>query len=105
MTLETESSTTIQVYWDPPPIGAQNGIITGYRIYFRGVQFDTERSIEEFTIQIPVYPAHDRNSMLLQQLEEHNQYNIAVEAVNINGTSASSDEVAVDTLPASEFNE
>ena len=105
MTVETESSTAIQVSWDPPPISGQNGIITGYRIYFRGVTFDTERSIVEFTIQTLVYPAHDRNSMLLQPLEEHNQYNIAVEAVNINGTSASSDEVAADTLPASEFNE
>ncbi len=35
ITLETSSSTSIMVRWEPPPKESQNGIITGYKIRYK----------------------------------------------------------------------
>ena len=99
----TFNSTAIRLTWSPPPATAQNGILTSYQIHIEGSTFDTASKVVEFTLQTQVYPTSDSSSMLLTQLEEYNQYYIAVVAVNSHGTSSPSSDVSATTSQSSEI--
>ena len=80
--------TSITVTFDPPPGIDQNGCITSYNISYSGEEFDTDTQFETVPITNPIYPAVTQVSFDLTGLQEYNNYNISVRAINGEGTSA-----------------
>ena len=64
--------------WEPPPEDSQNGIITGYKIRFR--RKNTRRS-DTLTTD------GNRRSLALTGLQRGKEYQVKVWALNVNGTS------------------
>ena len=87
------SPTSIRVTFYPPPGINQNGLITSYNISYTGELFDTDIQFETVTITNTSYPAVTEVSFDLTGLQEYNNYNISVSAVNGNGSSEFTDGV------------
>uniref|UniRef100_A0A3Q0S7A9 DCC netrin 1 receptor n=1 Tax=Amphilophus citrinellus TaxID=61819 RepID=A0A3Q0S7A9_AMPCI len=87
ITLEVVLSRSIKVSWQPPPRGAQNGIITAYKIKYRktGRRGDQE--------------AIEPNNLwyLFTGLEKGSQYSFQVAAMTANGTGPASDWYTAET--------
>ena len=83
-------STTIQVYWYPPPVAEQNGLITHYTLTYAGALFnDRETSVEISTTD--AYPATSlQGPYNITGLQEYNNYSIVLQAVNGIGVGPSS---------------
>ncbi|GFO26464.1 neogenin [Plakobranchus ocellatus] len=77
-TLEVSSSSSLTVRWQPPPLAAQNGIITGYKIRRR--RKGDKQGGETFTT------AGDRNTYALKDLRRGTEYQVRVAAMTANGT-------------------
>jgi len=82
------SSTSISVYWDPPPFNDQNGIITGYRVNI----VNLNQSNKSDTIDI------SNTSFTAVDLEEFEAYDIQVAAMTIIGLGPFSDIIRRQTL-------
>ncbi|XP_061836583.1 netrin receptor DCC isoform X4 [Nerophis lumbriciformis] len=87
ITLEVVLSRSIKVSWQPPPRGAQNGIISAYKIKYRktGRRGDQE--------------AIEPNNLwyLFTGLEKGSQYSFQVSAMTTNGTGPASDWYTAET--------
>lgn len=69
------SSTSISVYWDPPPLGDQNGVITGYRV----IIINLNRT--SISVNVNVFGTN----FTAMNLEEFEAYNIQVAAMTAVG--------------------
>ncbi|XP_049545028.1 neogenin isoform X2 [Anopheles darlingi] len=76
VTLETTSSTSITIRWEPPPIEERNGQITGYKIKYRK---------NKKALQVETTPANVRY-YILKDLEKMSAYQVKIAAMTINGT-------------------
>ncbi|XP_021962804.1 neogenin isoform X2 [Folsomia candida] len=76
VTVESASSTSIVVRWEPPPVEFRNGIITGYKIKYK----QKKKRAETVTT--------DGNTlfMVMNELEKGMEYQIKLAALNLNGT-------------------
>nr|XP_057913919.1 netrin receptor DCC isoform X1 [Doryrhamphus excisus] len=87
ITLDVVLSRSIKVSWQPPPRGAQNGIISAYKIKYRktGRRGDQE--------------AIEPNNLwyLFTGLEKGSQYSFQVAAMTTNGTGPASDWYTAET--------
>ena len=87
----------ILVTWKPVPLSEQNGIITGYTVYYRAVQGnfvnDTEQSLR---VNASV------TTVEVSQLEEYVTYNVSVSGHTSVGEGPRSKGVVVRTAEASE---
>ncbi|XP_060136345.1 netrin receptor DCC [Zootoca vivipara] len=94
VSLEVVNSKSIKVSWLPPPPGAQNGFITGYKIRHR----KTARRGEIETLE--------PNNLwyLFTGLDKGSQYSFQVAAMTVNGTGPSSDWYTAET-PESDLDE
>ena len=81
------SPTSIRVTFVPPPGIDQNGPITSYNISYTGEVFDTTTQFVTEPITPPIYPAVAQVSFDLIGLQEYNNYNISVSAINGIGSS------------------
>ena len=81
------SPTSIRVTLFPPPEIDQNGPITSYNISYTGEIFDTDTQFVTVPISNPIYPAVAEVSFNLTKLQEYNNYNISVRAINGEGSS------------------
>ncbi|XP_035794754.1 neogenin-like isoform X2 [Anopheles albimanus] len=76
VTLETTSSTSITIRWEPPPVEERNGQITGYKIKYRK---------NKKALQVETTPANVRY-YILKDLEKMSAYQVKIAAMTINGT-------------------
>ncbi|KAI6655488.1 Phosphatidylinositol phosphatase PTPRQ-like isoform X5 [Oopsacas minuta] len=84
-------NTSLSISWDSPPLSEQNGIITGYRLAYRGVSIDTEW----INITLPT------TSATLENLSEGSEYVIYICAANSMGVGPciSATETTLEILP------
>ncbi|XP_056003789.1 neogenin-like isoform X3 [Ostrea edulis] len=77
-TLETASSTSLIVRWDPPPLDHQNGIITGYKIRYK--MRGASRNGATVTTD------GNRRLYALTNLEKDSEYQVRISALTVNGS-------------------
>ena len=87
VTTEALGPTSIRVTFNPPPGIDQNGPITSYNISYTGEIFDNTTQFVTEPISPPIYPAVGQVSFDLTGLQEYNNYNISVSAINGIGSS------------------
>ncbi|XP_069577980.1 netrin receptor DCC [Brachyistius frenatus] len=87
ITLEVVLSRSIKVSWQPPPRGAQNGIITAYKIKYR----KTGRRGDQEAIE------PNNFWYLFTGLEKGSQYSFQVAAMTANGTGPASEWYTAET--------
>uniref|UniRef100_A0A8C6KQG4 DCC netrin 1 receptor n=1 Tax=Nothobranchius furzeri TaxID=105023 RepID=A0A8C6KQG4_NOTFU len=87
ITLEVVLSRSIKVSWQPPPRGAQNGVISAYKIKYR----KTGRRGDQEAIE------PNNFWYLFTGLEKGSQYSFQVAAMTVNGTGPASDWYTAET--------
>ncbi|KAM4676110.1 neogenin isoform 3-T3 [Discoglossus pictus] len=89
LTLEVRSSQSILVQWQPPPQGAQNGVITGYKVRYRKNTRKSETSEILADTQL---------SQLVTGLERDTEYSFRVLAMTVNGSGPATDWLSAETF-------
>ncbi|XP_034015789.1 neogenin 1a isoform X3 [Thalassophryne amazonica] len=89
LTLEVQNSKSIVVRWQPPPLGAQNGEITGYKIRYRKGSRRSEAAETTGGTQI---------SKLIEGLERGTEYSFRVSAMTVNGTGPATEWTTAETF-------
>uniref|UniRef100_A0A3B5AZH7 Contactin-3 n=1 Tax=Stegastes partitus TaxID=144197 RepID=A0A3B5AZH7_9TELE len=87
ITTQSDGELDIKVSWQPPPRGAQNGIITAYKIKYR----KTGRRGDQEAIE------PNNFWFLFTGLEKGSQYSFQVAAMTVNGTGPASDWYTAET--------
>uniref|UniRef100_A0A8B9QG99 Sidekick cell adhesion molecule 1 n=1 Tax=Apteryx owenii TaxID=8824 RepID=A0A8B9QG99_APTOW len=100
VTPHTTSSVLVQ--WQPPKVESLNGLLLGYRIYYRELDYDTGSGTESKTIKNPsaLRAELTRNSSALTtyeltQLKKYKRYEVLMTAYNVIGESPTSIPVEV----------
>ncbi|XP_063027809.1 protein sidekick-1 isoform X2 [Melospiza melodia melodia] len=88
VTPHTTSSVLVQ--WQPPRMESVNGLLLGYRIYYRELDYDTGAGTESKTIQNPSALRAE-----LTQLKKYKRYEVLMTAYNVIGESPTSTPVEV----------
>ncbi|KAM3662197.1 protein sidekick-1 isoform 2-T2 [Ammospiza maritima maritima] len=88
VTPHTTSSVLVQ--WQPPKMESVNGLLLGYRIYYRELDYDTGAGTESKTIQNPSALRAE-----LTQLKKYKRYEVLMTAYNVIGESPTSTPVEV----------
>ncbi|KAM3877112.1 neogenin 1a [Diretmus argenteus] len=89
LTLEVQNSKSIMVRWQPPPLGAQNGEITGYKIRYRKGMRKSEAA--ETTGGTQLY-------QMIDGLERGTEYTFRVSAITVNGTGPATEWTTAETF-------
>ncbi|XP_049453551.1 neogenin 1a isoform X9 [Epinephelus fuscoguttatus] len=89
LTLEVQNSKSIMLRWQPPPLGGQNGEITGYKIRYRKGSRRSEAA--ETTGGTQLYK-------LIDALERGTEYSFRVSAMTVNGTGPATDWTTAETF-------
>ncbi|XP_060115763.1 neogenin isoform X4 [Heteronotia binoei] len=89
LSLEVQNSRSIMMHWQPPPVGAHNGQITGYKIRYRKVTRKSDVTESIVGTQL---------SQLIEGLERGTEYSFRVAALTVNGTGPSTDWVSAETF-------
>ncbi|XP_018771408.2 protein sidekick-1 isoform X3 [Serinus canaria] len=108
VTPHTTSSVLVQ--WQPPRVESVNGLLLGYRIYYRELDYDSGAGAESRTIQSPSalraeltpqssFKTVNSSSALttyeLTQLKKYKRYEVLMTAYNVIGESPTSTPVEV----------
>ncbi|EMP30597.1 Protein sidekick-1 [Chelonia mydas] len=108
VTPHTTSSVLVQ--WQPPKVESLNGLLLGYRIYYRELEYETGPGTESKTIKIPsalraeltpqssfqtVNSPSALTTYELTQLKKYKRYEVVITAYNIIGESPTSTPVEV----------
>ena len=88
----------MRVTWSDVPPAEQNGIITGYTVYYRAVTGNILNSVEQ-----SVTVNGTTTSVNILSLEEHVVYNVSVSANTTIGEGPRSSEVSDKTAQASKY--
>uniref|UniRef100_A0A665W7Z1 Neogenin 1b n=1 Tax=Echeneis naucrates TaxID=173247 RepID=A0A665W7Z1_ECHNA len=89
LTLEVQNSKSIMLRWQPPPLNAQNGEITGYKIRYRKGSRRSEAAETTGGTQL---------SKLIDGLERGTEYSFRVSAMTVNGTGPATDWTTAETF-------
>ncbi|XP_078327626.1 neogenin-like isoform X5 [Crassostrea virginica] len=76
-TLETASSTSLIVRWDPPPPDHRNGVITGYKIRYK-----KKGELRSATVTTD----GNRRLYALTSLDKKTEYQVRISALTVNGS-------------------
>ena len=91
------TSVSINICFDPPTNSDQNGIITSFNVTYFGSPFQTD----SVTVTVPVvptdYPLNRTVCRNLTSLQQNNDYNITVIAINSVGPGPISQSIVVTT--------
>ena len=98
LSVQILSSSILAATWYEPPFSEQNGILTKYRITWRGLERDTEERLED----IPVNSTSN-TSYVLTDLDAYTSYEVNVSSYTSVGAGPISS-TSVTTLQDSEFN-
>uniref|UniRef100_A0A8B9F4D2 Sidekick cell adhesion molecule 1 n=1 Tax=Amazona collaria TaxID=241587 RepID=A0A8B9F4D2_9PSIT len=95
VTPHTTSSVLVQ--WQPPKVESLNGLLLGYRIYYRELDYDTGSGAETKTIQSPsaLRAELTRKMVICCYLKKYKRYEVLMTAYNIIGESPTSTPVEV----------
>nr|XP_006112957.1 protein sidekick-1 isoform X1 [Pelodiscus sinensis]XP_006112958.1 protein sidekick-1 isoform X1 [Pelodiscus sinensis]XP_025034766.1 protein sidekick-1 isoform X1 [Pelodiscus sinensis]XP_025034772.1 protein sidekick-1 isoform X1 [Pelodiscus sinensis]XP_025034774.1 protein sidekick-1 isoform X1 [Pelodiscus sinensis]XP_025034776.1 protein sidekick-1 isoform X1 [Pelodiscus sinensis] len=108
VTPHTTSSVLVQ--WQPPKVESLNGLLLGYRIYYRELEYETGPGTESKTIKSPsalrteltpqssfqtVNSPSALTTYELTQLKKYKRYEVVITAYNIIGESPTSTPVEV----------
>uniref|UniRef100_A0AAR2J5L9 Neogenin 1 n=1 Tax=Pygocentrus nattereri TaxID=42514 RepID=A0AAR2J5L9_PYGNA len=88
LSLEVQNSRSIMVRWQPPPLGSQNGELTGYKIRYRKGGRKGEAA-EIMTTQL---------SQLIDGLERGTEYSFRVSATTVNGSGPATEWLTGETF-------
>ncbi|GAA6109188.1 neogenin isoform X1 [Tachysurus ichikawai] len=88
VSLEVQNSRSIMVRWQPPPPGAQNGELTGYKIRYRkaGRKGDAAEIVTNQLFQ------------LIDGLERGTEYSFRLSAITVNGSGPSTEWISAETF-------
>ncbi|XP_062439497.1 neogenin isoform X2 [Rhea pennata] len=89
LTLEVRNSKSIMLQWQPPPAGAHNGQITGYKIRYRKVSRKSDVTESIGGTQL---------FQLIEGLERGTEYSFRVAALTVNGTGPATDWLSAETF-------
>ena len=92
------SSTILLVTWYEPPFSEQNGILTKYRVTWRGLERDTEERLEDISVN-----STSNTSYVLTDLDAYTSYEVNVSSFTSVGAGPTSS-TTVTTLQDSELN-
>ena len=91
------NSTSISVYWDPPPLDDQNGVIASYTVIINNINRTINRTINHSKINVT-------NQMLnLADLQEFEVYDIQVAAMTTIGVGPFSSPVRNQTFEGGKY--
>ena len=79
---ESITSTSFCVTFDPPTNITQNGQITSYTVTYQGELFNTTEYNTTVSVSSVVYPLTESSIVCLSDLEEYNNYNVSIRAIN-----------------------
>ncbi|XP_074152357.1 neogenin isoform X8 [Sminthopsis crassicaudata] len=89
LSLEVRNSKSIVIHWQPPPAGAQNGQITGYKIRYR--KSSRKSDVTESVGGTQLF-------QLIEGLDRGTEYNFRVAALTVNGTGPATDWMSAETF-------
>uniref|UniRef100_A0A4W6F1B5 Neogenin n=1 Tax=Lates calcarifer TaxID=8187 RepID=A0A4W6F1B5_LATCA len=89
LTLEVQNSKSIMLRWQPPPLNAQNGEITGYKIRYRKGSRRSEAAETTGGTQL---------NKLIDGLERGTEYSFRVSAMTVNGTGPATEWTTAETF-------
>ncbi|XP_041715583.2 neogenin 1a isoform X3 [Coregonus clupeaformis] len=89
LTVEVHDSKSIMVRWQPPPPGAQNGEITGYKIRYRKGTRKSEAAETTGGTQL---------FQLIDGLERGTEYTFRVSAITVNGSGPATEWTTAETF-------
>ena len=92
------SSTILLVTWYEPTFSEQNGILTKYRVTWRGLERDTEERLEDISVN-----STSNTSYVLTDLDAYTSYEVNVSSFTSVGAGPTSS-TTVTTLQDSELN-
>ena len=96
------SSISINVCFSPPPASDQNGVITSFNITFFGSPFQTASVTVNVPVEPTAYPLDRIVCRNLTSLQQNNNYNITVIAINSQGSGPVSQSFVETTNDAGE---
>ncbi|XP_038078549.1 neogenin-like isoform X5 [Patiria miniata] len=88
--VEADSSTSIIVTWEPPPLNQRNGLINGYKLKYRTI--DNGKRTHSLVIE------GTQRAYTIPDLERGTGYEVRMAAYNNNGTGPYSDWIQVNTF-------
>ena len=94
------TSISINVCINPPPDSDQNGIITSFNITYFGSPFQTASVTVNVPVELIAYPLDGTVSRNLTNLQQNNDYNITVIAINSQGPGPVSQSIVITTNEA-----
>ncbi|KAG7482808.1 neogenin isoform X9 [Solea senegalensis] len=89
LTVEVQNSKSIMLRWQPPPLNAQNGEITGYKIRYRKGPRRSEAAETTGGTQL---------NKLIDGLDRGTEYSFRVSAMTVNGTGPATDWNSAETF-------
>ncbi|XP_066503320.1 neogenin 1a isoform X2 [Hoplias malabaricus] len=89
LTVEVLNSKSFMLRWQPPPVEAQNGEITGYKIRYRKGSRKSE--VSEIT-------SGNQLTQLIEGLQRGTEYTVRVSAITVNGTGPGTDWTTAETF-------
>ena len=96
------TSVSINVCFDPPTLIDQNGIITSFNLTYFGSPFQTDSVTINILVEPTAYPLDETVCSNLTNLQQNNNYNITVIAINSRGPGPISQSIIVTTNEAGE---
>ena len=99
LTSENITSTSFCVTFIPPTNNTQNGQITSYTVTYQGELFNTTEYNTNVSVSSVVYPLTESSIVCLSDLEEYNNYNVSIRAINGAGEGTAAT-ITVQTLEA-----
>ena len=96
------TSVSINVCFSPPTLIDQNGIITSFNLTYFGSPFQTDSATVNIPVEPTAYPLDGTVCRNLTNLQQNNDYNITVIAINSQGPGPISQSIVVTTNAAGE---
>ena len=103
LTSENITSTSFCVTFDPPSGINQNGPIFSYTVTYQGELFNTTEYNTTVSVSSVVYPLTESSIVCLSDLEEYNNYNVSIRAINGAGEGDAAN-IIVQTVEAGLYN-
>uniref|UniRef100_A0A8D0G947 Sidekick cell adhesion molecule 1 n=1 Tax=Sphenodon punctatus TaxID=8508 RepID=A0A8D0G947_SPHPU len=103
VTVTPHTTSSVLIQWQPPKAGSLNGLLLGYRIYYRELEYDSGPGPESKTIKNPsaLRAELTQSTRLITQcrdlaaLKKYKKYEVIMTAYNIIGESPTSVPVEV----------
>lgn len=105
LSVDLITSTTLDISFFQPAGITQNGPITSYDVFYKGLTFDTVETTENFPVLVEMDPMIVTfiSHVTLTGLQEDNTYEVRVRAVNAEGNGPINHPTDATTAQAGKF--